>query len=95
MMTVVAIMAGLLPIMEHRHRLLDHGAHRGADDRRDNFATLLSLIVIPAIFGLIKGFRLPAKTDLTRSPRHSRPSQSSWPGQLPNRSDEGGSYSGA
>jgi hypothetical protein len=32
MMTVVAIMAGLLPIMwEHRHRFKDHAAHCGAD----------------------------------------------------------------
>ena len=35
MMTVVAIMAGLLPIMwSTRHRLGGHAAHRRADDRR-------------------------------------------------------------
>ena len=38
MMTVVAIMAGLLPDhVEHRHRLGSHAAHRGADDRRHGF----------------------------------------------------------
>ena len=38
MMTVVAIMAGLLPIMwSTRHRLGGHAAHRRADDRRDGF----------------------------------------------------------
>ncbi|MDP9809479.1 Cu(I)/Ag(I) efflux system membrane protein CusA/SilA [Rhizobium tibeticum] len=36
MMTVVAIMAGLVPILEHWDRIGNHAAHRGADDRRND-----------------------------------------------------------
>ncbi len=42
--------------VEHRHRLRDHAAHRGADDRRHDLRRrLLTLIVIPAIFAIVKG----------------------------------------
>jgi predicted RND superfamily exporter protein len=71
MMTVVAIMAGLLPIMwstgtdsEIMQRIavpMIGGMISSA---------LLTLIVIPAIFGLVKGFRLPEKA-LVRRERHS------------------------
>ena len=60
MMTVVAIMAGLLPIM------WSTGAGSEIMQRIAVpmiggmiSSTLLTLIVIPAIYGLIKGFRLP------------------------------------
>ena len=60
MMTVVAIMAGLLPIM------WSTGAGSEIIQRIAVpmiggmiSSTLLTLIVIPAIYGLIKGFRLP------------------------------------
>ncbi len=60
MMTVVAIMAGLVPIM--------WSTGTGSEIMQRiavpmiggmSSSTLLTLIVIPAIFGLIKGFRLP------------------------------------
>jgi len=61
MMTVAAIMAGLLPIM------WSTGAGSEIMQRIAVpmiggmiSSTLLTLIVIPAIFGLIKGFRLPS-----------------------------------
>ena len=61
MMTVVAIMAGLLPIM------WSTGAGSEIMQRIAVpmiggmiSSTLLTLIVIPAIFGLIKGFKLPS-----------------------------------
>jgi len=60
MMTVVAIMAGLLPI------LWSHGAGSEVMQRIAVpmiggmiSSTLLTLIVIPAIYGLVKGWRLP------------------------------------
>ncbi len=64
MMTVVAIMAGLLPIMwstgtgsEIMQRIAGGMIS----------STLLTLIVIPAIFGLVKGFGLPpARGDAVR-----------------------------
>jgi len=63
MMTVVAIMAGLLPIM------WSTGAGSEIMQRIAVpmiggmiSSTLLTLIVIPAIYGLVRGFRLPAKT---------------------------------
>ena len=61
MMTVVAIMAGLLPIM--------WSAGTGSEIMQRIAvpmiggmvsSTLLTLIVIPAIFGLAKGYGLPA-----------------------------------
>jgi copper/silver efflux system protein len=63
MMTVVAIMAGLVPI------LWSTGAgsevmQRIAVPMIGGMAssTVLTLVVIPAIYGLIKGWRLPAKS---------------------------------
>jgi len=60
MMTVVAIMAGLLPIM------WSTGAGSEIMQRIAVpmiggmiSSTLLTLIVIPAIYGIVKGFRLP------------------------------------
>jgi copper/silver efflux system protein len=62
MMTVVAIMAGLLPIM------WSTGAGSEIMQRIAVpmiggmiSSTLLTLIVIPAVFGLVKGFRLPSE----------------------------------
>jgi hypothetical protein len=40
------------------HRLRDHAAHRCAEIGGMISSTLLTLIVIPAIFGLVKGFQL-------------------------------------
>ena len=61
MMTVVAIMAGLLPIMwstgtgsEVMQRIAVPMIGGMVS------STLLTLIVIPAIYGLVKGWRLPA-----------------------------------
>jgi Cu(I)/Ag(I) efflux system membrane protein CusA/SilA len=61
MMTVVAIMAGLVPI------LWSTGAGSEVMQRIAVpmiggmvSSTILTLIVIPAIFALVKGFRLPA-----------------------------------
>jgi copper/silver efflux system protein len=65
MMTVVAIMAGLLPIMwstgtgsEVMQRIAVPMIGGMVS------STLLTLIVIPAIYGLVKGWRLPAKATL-------------------------------
>ena len=62
MMTVVAIMAGLLPIM------WSSGAGSEIMQRIAVpmiggmvSSTLLTLVVIPAVFGLVKGWRLPAE----------------------------------
>ena len=63
MMTVVAIMAGLLPI------LWSSGTGSEVMQRIAVpmiggmvSSTLLTLIVIPAIYGLLKGWNLPAET---------------------------------
>jgi len=61
MMTVVAIMAGLLPIMWSTgtgSEIMQRIAVPMIGGMISS--TLLTLIVIPAIFGLVKGFRLPA-----------------------------------
>ncbi|MBS0251374.1 MAG: efflux RND transporter permease subunit, partial [Proteobacteria bacterium] len=65
MMTVVAIMAGLLPIMwstgtgsEVMQRIAVPMIGGMVS------STLLTLIVIPAIYGLVKGWRLPANATL-------------------------------
>ncbi len=65
MMTVVAIMAGLLPI------LWSSGTGSEVMQRIAVpmiggmvSSTLLTLVVIPAIYGLIKGWRLPAKAQV-------------------------------
>jgi len=60
MMTVVAIMAGLLPIMWSTgtgSEIMQRIAVPMIGGMISS--TLLTLIVIPAIFGLAKGFRLP------------------------------------
>jgi copper/silver efflux system protein len=63
MMTVVAIMAGLLPIMwstgtgsEVMQRIAVPMIGGMVS------STLLTLIVIPAIYGIVKGWRLPSAT---------------------------------
>jgi copper/silver efflux system protein len=69
MMTVVAIMAGLLPIMWSTgtgSEIMQRIAVPMIGGMISS--TLLTLIVIPAIFGLVKGFRLPPG-DLGRPPR--------------------------
>src|SRR5437667_9283605 len=72
MMTVVAIMAGLLPIMwssgtgsEIMQRIAVPMIGRMIS------STLLTLIVIPAIFGLVKGFRLKTDHDSAAGPPYS------------------------
>jgi len=63
MMTVVAIMAGLLPIMWSTgtgSEIMQRIAVPMIGGMMSS--TLLTLIVIPAIFGLVKGFRLPPDT---------------------------------
>ena len=60
MMTVVAIMAGLLPIMWSTgtgSEIMQRIAVPMIGGMISS--TLLTLIVIPAIFGLVKGFGLP------------------------------------
>ncbi len=66
MMTVVAIMAGLLPI------LWSHGAGSEIMQRIAVpmiggmvSSTVLTLVVIPAVFGLVKGWNLAASTSAT------------------------------
>jgi len=69
MMTVVAIMAGLLPIMWSTgtgSEIMQRIAVPMIGGMISS--TLLTLIVIPAIFGLVKGFRLPPD-DLDTPPR--------------------------
>jgi copper/silver efflux system protein len=69
MMTVVAIMAGLLPIMwstgtgsEIMQRIAVPLIGGMAS------STLLTLIVIPAIFGIVKGIGLPRLAPKERQP---------------------------
>ncbi|MGY4501896.1 hypothetical protein ACVWYH_005853 [Bradyrhizobium sp. GM24.11] len=60
MMTVVAIMAGLLPIMWSTgtgSEIMQRIAVPMIGGMVSS--TLLTVVVIPAIFGLVKGFRLP------------------------------------
>ena len=62
MMTVVAIMTGLLPIMWSTgtgSEIMQRIAVPMIGGMISS--TLLTLIVIPTIFGLVKGFRLPAE----------------------------------
>jgi Cu(I)/Ag(I) efflux system membrane protein CusA/SilA len=74
MMTVVAIMAGLLPIMwstgtgsEVMQRIAVPMIGGMVS------STLLTLIVIPAIYGLVKGWRLPHPTDASVASLLPRP----------------------
>lgn len=73
MMTVVAIMAGLLPIMWSTgtgSEIMQRIAVPMVGGMISS--TLLTLIVIPATFGLVKGFRLPER-ELTSSLQTSLP----------------------
>ncbi len=72
MMTVVAIMAGLLPI------LWSHGTGSEVMQRIAVpmiggmvSSTVLTLVVIPAIYGLVKTWRLPDRTSRTAACVHS------------------------
>ena len=74
MMTVFAIVAGLLPIMWSTgtgSEIMQRIAVPMIGGMISS--TLLTLIVIPAIFGLIKGFRLPSG-----EPRTSRDGTQQW-----------------
>ncbi|AGK56886.1 HME family RND efflux transporter translocase subunit [Hyphomicrobium denitrificans 1NES1] len=68
MMTVVAIMAGLLPIMWSTgtgSEVMQRIAVPMIGGMISS--TLLTLMVIPAIYGLVKGWRLPTKTQAQAS----------------------------
>jgi Cu(I)/Ag(I) efflux system membrane protein CusA/SilA len=76
MMTVVAIMAGLLPIM--------WGSGTGAEVMSRIAApmvggmissTVLTLAVIPAIYALVKGWRLPRQGPATPDGREHAPAR--------------------
>jgi Cu(I)/Ag(I) efflux system membrane protein CusA/SilA len=76
MMTVVAIMAGLLPIMWNTgtgSEIMQRIAVPMIGGMISS--TLLTLIVIPAIYGIVKGFRLPPEDRLDSQPP-SLPSKS-------------------
>src|SRR5262245_41308889 len=69
MMTVVAIMAGLLPI------IWSYGSGSEVMQRIAvpmiggmGSSTVLTLVVIPAIYALVKGWRLPSSTSIAPSP---------------------------
>ena len=69
MMTVVAIMAGLLPIMWSSgtgSEIMQRIAVPMIGGMISS--SLLTLIVIPAIFALVKGFRLPSEGRIDRQP---------------------------
>ncbi|MGC2808970.1 MAG: CusA/CzcA family heavy metal efflux RND transporter, partial [Bradyrhizobium sp.] len=69
MMTVVAIMAGLLPIMWSTgtgSEIMQRIAVPMIGGMISS--TLLTLLVIPAIFGLVKGFRLPGEDRFDNQP---------------------------
>jgi Cu(I)/Ag(I) efflux system membrane protein CusA/SilA len=73
MMTVVGIMAGLLPIMWSSgtgSEIMQRIAVPMIGGMISS--TLLTLIVIPAIFGLVKGFRLPAEKRFGALPSASK-----------------------
>ena len=75
MMTVVAIMAGLLPIMWSTgtgSEIMQRIAVPMIGGMISS--TLLTLIVIPAIYGLVKGFRSPDK-DRVEQPAAAAASQ--------------------
>ena len=74
MMTVVAIMAGLLPIMWSSgtgSEIMQRIAVPMIGGMISS--TLLTLIVIPAIFGLVKGFGLKTDHDSAAGPPYSPP----------------------
>ena len=69
MMTVVAIMAGLLPIMWSSgtgSEIMQRIAVPMIGGMVSS--TLLTLIVIPAIFALVKGFRMPRGEPVNSEP---------------------------
>jgi Cu(I)/Ag(I) efflux system membrane protein CusA/SilA len=75
MMTVVAIMAGLLPI------LWSTGAGSEVMQRIAVpmiggmiSSTILTLVVIPAVYGIVKGWRLPREA-IKESTEHTRPAR--------------------
>jgi Cu(I)/Ag(I) efflux system membrane protein CusA/SilA len=73
MMTVVAIMAGLLPIMWSTgtgSEIMQRIAVPMIGGMVSS--TLLTLIVIPAIFGLVRGFRLPPSDKPNLAPQVER-----------------------
>ena len=85
MMTVVAIMAGLLPIMWSTgtgSEIMQRIAVPMIGGMISS--TLLTLIVIPAIFGLVKGFRLPSDDRFENQP----PPPASKPLKRPQRVPE-------
>jgi Cu(I)/Ag(I) efflux system membrane protein CusA/SilA len=80
MMTVVAIMAGLLPIMWNTgtgSEIMQRIAVPMIGGMISS--TLLTLIVIPAIYGIVKGFRLPSDGRIEGPP----PPSASKPVKLP------------
>src|SRR6266403_5235879 len=73
MMTVVAIMAGLLPIMWSTgtgSEIMQRIAVPMIGGMISS--TLLTLIVIPAIYGLVKGFPLPRESNADVPPETGR-----------------------
>jgi Cu(I)/Ag(I) efflux system membrane protein CusA/SilA len=73
MMTVVAIMAGLLPIMWSTgtgSEIMQRIAVPMIGGMISS--TVLTLVVIPAIFGLVKGFGLPLDNDGRQPPVGTR-----------------------
>jgi len=78
MMTVVAIMAGLLPIMWSTgtgSEIMQRIAVPMLGGMISS--TLLTLIVIPAIFGLVKGFRLPSEENADVPPARASQARAS------------------
>jgi Cu(I)/Ag(I) efflux system membrane protein CusA/SilA len=72
MMTVVAVMAGLLPIMWSTgtgSEIMQRIAVPMIGGMMSS--TLLTLIVIPAIYGLVKGFRSPVEERVDGRPPSS------------------------
>jgi Cu(I)/Ag(I) efflux system membrane protein CusA/SilA len=83
MMTVVAIMAGLLPIMWSTgtgSEIMQRIAVPMIGGMISS--TLLTLIVIPAIYGLVKGFGLPGEGRVDSEPP-SRPKWIKRPQRIP------------
>jgi copper/silver efflux system protein len=85
MMTVVAIMAGLLPIMWSTgtgSEIMQRIAVPMIGGMISS--TLLTLIVIPAIYGLVKGFGLPGEDRIDSEPSSSPARQPvKEPGRVP------------
>jgi Cu(I)/Ag(I) efflux system membrane protein CusA/SilA len=75
MMTVVAIMAGLLPIL-WANGTGSEVMRRIAVPMVGGMisSTILTLLVIPAIYTIVKGWRLPRETVVKTATRHPAPS---------------------